>query len=85
MFRAEVKSIKYPCDCNIKILEPRAPEAKTLKEYVDFRDNYNEHVFRTMQSRLPRDVANKMKRVPSADKGRKFRDEKVFEWETEQN
>ena len=82
MFRATFKSITYPTACETSDLErPTAAEIKTLKEYVDFLDNYNDIVFQKMQSRLPRHLANNMQQISKPDNGRKYRDEKVFEWE----
>lgn len=84
MFKVEFIGIKYPCNkCELDVNKPIAKETKTLQEYVEFRDNYNDYVFRKMKSRMPREVANRMRRMPTKNNGRKFRDEKVFEWETE--
>lgn len=85
MFQVEFVSIKYPCDdCEVATSKPTAKEEKTLKEYVEFRDNYNDYVFKKMKSRLPRNMANKLRQGPKNDIGRKYRDEKIFEWETEE-
>ncbi|MCC5922018.1 MAG: GLPGLI family protein [Cyclobacteriaceae bacterium] len=84
MFQIEFIAIKFPCnDCEMKISKPTAKEKKSLKEYVEFRDNYNDYVFRKMKSRLPREMSNNLRQGPKVDNGRKFRDEKVFEWERE--
>ncbi|WP_396597524.1 GLPGLI family protein [Dokdonia sp. R86516] len=84
MFGIKFVSIKYPCeDCEVDFEKPTASEEKTLKEYVEFRDNYNDHVFRKMKSRLPREIARNFRKGPQKANGRKYRDEKVFEWETE--
>jgi len=84
MFKAEFKSIKYPCECHFEFKKPAATEVKTLQEYVEFRDNFNDYVFRKMKARMPRKVANRMRKMPKKDNGRKYRDEKIFEWETEE-
>jgi GLPGLI family protein len=82
MFKATFKSVNYPIECENSDLEkPSAVETKTLKEYVEFRDNYNDYVFKKMQSRLPRHLANSMQQGPKPTFGRKYRDEKIFEWE----
>lgn len=82
MFKATFKSIDYPRNCeNSDLKEPTAVEIKTLKEYVEFRDNYQDYVFKKMQSRLPRHMANSMQQGTKPNSGRKYRDEKVFEWE----
>jgi GLPGLI family protein len=82
MFKATFKSISYPTECENSDLEkPSAVEVKTLKEYVSFLDNYNDIVFKKMQSRLPRHLANSMQQGTKPNSGRKYRDEKVFEWE----
>lgn len=82
MFKATFKSINYPTECKNNDLQiPTAVELKTLKEYVEFRDNYQDYVFKKMQSRLPRYLANSMQQGTKSNKGRKYRDEKVFEWE----
>lgn len=84
MFEIKFVSIKYPCnDCELDVSKPTAKEEKTLKEYVEFRDNYNDYVFRKMKSRLPRNLAQNFRKGPEKNNGRKYRDEKVFEWETE--
>lgn len=84
MFEIKFVSIKYPCnDCELDVSKPTAKEEKTLKEYVEFRDNYNDYVFRKMKSRLPRNLAKNFRKGPQKNNGRKYRDEKVFEWETE--
>jgi hypothetical protein len=36
-----------------------------------------------MKSRLPREMANNFRKGPKKNNGRKYRDEKVFEWETD--
>jgi len=85
MFQVELVSIKYPCeDCVVDISKPTAKEEKTLKEYVEFRDNYNDNVFKKMKSRLPREMANKIRQGPKKNNGRKYRDEKIFVWEIEE-
>ncbi len=84
MFKAEFKSIKYPCDCNYEFKTPTATETKTLKEYVEYRDNLNDYVFKKIKSRMPRKVANRMRQIPKKDNGRKYRTEKIFEWETKE-
>ena len=82
MFKATFKSIDYPTNCkNSDLKEPTAVEIKTLKEYVEFRDNYQDYVFKKMQSRLPRHLANSMQQGTKPNGGRKYRDEKIFEWE----
>lgn len=84
MFKATFLGLEYPSSCEVELLsKPTASETKTLKEYVDFLDNYNDYVFKKMQSRLPRHLANSMRQETKANNGRKFRDEKVFEWEKE--
>ncbi len=82
MFKAEFKSIKYPCNCDFVFKTPTATEIKTLKEYVEFKDNINDYVFKKIKSRMPRKVANRMRKMPKKDNDRKYRDEKIFEWET---
>lgn len=82
MFIAKFKAIKYPCKCEFKFNKPTAKESKTLKEYVEFRDNIGTYVFRKMKSRMPRNIATKMRNTSKKDTERKFRDEKTFEWET---
>ncbi|QMU64575.1 MAG: GLPGLI family protein [Flavobacteriaceae bacterium] len=84
MFKVEFKSIKYPCKCDFIIKKPTTEESKTLKEYVEFRDNYNDYVFKKMKSKLPRNIANKMRQIPKKGHKRKYRGEKVYEWETEE-
>jgi GLPGLI family protein len=82
MFKVSFMSINYPIKSeNTDLTEPTAVENKTLKEYVSFLDNYNDLVFKKMQSRLPRHLANSMQQGTKANSGRKYRDEKVFEWE----
>lgn len=82
MFKATFKSMSYPTECENSDLEkPSAVEVKTLKEYVEFRDNIHDYVFKKMQSRLPRHLANSMQQGPKPTFGRKYRDEKIFEWE----
>lgn len=82
MFKATFKSITYPTVCENNDLErPTAAEMKTLKEYVEFRDNIHDYVFKKIQSRLPRDLANNMQQIKKPSNGRKYRDEKIFEWE----
>lgn len=84
MFQIKFVSVKYPCkNCDVDVSKPTAKEEKTLKEYVEFRDNYNDYVFRKMKSRLPREMASKLRKGTRKNNGRKYRDEKVFEWETE--
>ena len=83
MFKAEFKSIKYPCDCDFEFKKPNATETKTLKEYVEFKDNISDYVFRKMKAKMPRKVANRMIKMTKKDNGRKYRDEKIFEWEIE--
>jgi GLPGLI family protein len=84
MFQVKFVSIKYPCEnCDVDVSKPTAKEEKTLKEYIEFRDNYNDYVFRKMKSRLPREMANNFRKGPKKNNGRKYRDEKVFEWETD--
>ena len=84
MFQIEFVSIKYPCDdCEIAISKPTAKEEKTIKEYVDFRDNFNDYVFKKIKSKLPRKMASKFRQIPKKDNVRKYRDEKIFEWEAE--
>jgi len=83
MFKAEFKSIKYPCDCAFAFNKPNATETKTLKEYVEFKDNINDYVFKKLKSRMPRKFANRMRKKPKKENGRKYRDEKIFEWEIE--
>jgi GLPGLI family protein len=83
MFKAEFKSIKYPCECNFKFKKPTATKTKSLKEYVDFKDNIDDYVFKKIKSKMPRNFANRMRKKPKKNNGRKYRDEKIFEWETE--
>lgn len=81
-FEIKFQAIKYPCEnCELDVSKPTADEVKTLKEYVDFRDNYQDYVFRKMQSRLPMNLANSITQGSKSNNGRKYRDEKVFEWE----
>jgi hypothetical protein len=82
MFKASFQGITYPIACeNSDLYEPTAVETKTLMEYVEFRDNFQEYVFKTFQSRLPRDLASKMSQGPKPKNVRKYRSEKVYEWE----
>lgn len=82
MFKATFQSVSYPTKCeNSDLQEPTAVEVKTLKEYVEFRDNYQDNVFKKMQSRLPRHLANSMQQGTKPNSERKYRDEKLFEWE----
>lgn len=82
MFKATFKMINYPLGCESSDLgSPTALEVKTLKEHVEFRDNIHDYVFKKMQSRLPRHLANNMQQIKKPNDGRKYRDEKVFEWE----
>lgn len=83
MFKARLLSIKYPCGCDIAIEKPTAGENKTLRQYVEFRENIHRMIFEKMKARLPRDKANSMRFNPKKNEGRKYWDEKIFEWETE--
>jgi len=86
MFKMEFRSIKYPCECNYNFKYPTANEEKTLKELVEFSDNYDDYVLKRMRAKLPRNMANKLRKNPNGKntKSRKFRKEKIFEWETEE-
>ncbi|SMG51862.1 GLPGLI family protein [Marivirga sericea] len=82
MFAVEFLGIEYPCaDCDETIEKPTAPESKTLTEYVEFRDNFYDHMYNRIKARLPRNAANNFQKKPQPNDGRKYRDEKVFEWE----
>jgi GLPGLI family protein len=81
MFVAKFKEIKYPCDCDFNFEKPKAEESKTLKEYVEYRDNYYDYVFRKIKSRLSRNTGVTIRQNPKSKDGRKYRDEKTFEWE----
>ena len=83
MFKARLLSIKYPCGCDIAIEKPTARENKTLRQYVEFRENIHRMIFEKMRARLPREKANSMRFMPTKDEGRKYWDERIFEWETE--
>lgn len=82
MFKVKFVSIKYPCDdCESDISKPTAEEEKTLKEYVDFSDNFHDYVFKKITSKMPREMAKRVRRGPTTNNGRKYKGEKVFEWE----
>lgn len=82
MFQIKFEAINYPCEnCDFDVSKPTAREEKSLKEYVEFQDNYQDYVFKKMQSRLPRHMANSMRQGTKSKNGRKYRDEKIFEWE----
>ncbi|MFK7750268.1 MAG: GLPGLI family protein [Kordia sp.] len=83
MFQMKVTSIKYPCDCEYHFNPPTAEESKTLKELVDFSDNYDDHVLQRMRSKLPRNMRNKLRKNPnnSKSKSRMYRKEVKYEWE----
>jgi len=84
MFRIKFVSIKYPCiDCESNISKPNEKEEKTLKEYVQFSDNFHDLVFKKITSKMPRAMAQRVKQGPKRNDGRKFREEKIFEWELE--
>lgn len=58
-FKATFKSISYPAECeNCDLEKPSAVELKTLLEHVEFRDNIHDYVFKKIQSKLPRHLAN---------------------------
>lgn len=84
MFKAKLLSIKYPCECNIAVEKPSALENKTLRQYVEFRENIHRMIFEKMRARLPRDKANSMRFMPTKDEGRKYWDERIFEWEVKE-
>lgn len=82
MFKASFRGISYPLACDESDLgKPTATETKTLMEYVEFMDNYNDHVLKVFQSRIPRDSGVKMLPGPKPKNVRKYRSEKVYEWE----
>jgi len=81
MFVAKFKEIKYPCNCEFNFEKPKAEESKTLKEYVEYRDNISDYVFRKMKSKIPRNIGVNLRQKPKSKDGRKYRDEKTFEWE----
>lgn len=82
MFQVKFVSIKYPCnDCESNISKPTENEEKTLKEYVDFSDNFNDYIYKKIMSKMPRDMAKRIRQGTKTDNGRKYKDEKKFEWE----
>jgi GLPGLI family protein len=81
IFKMTMTSIEYPDNCTFSITKPTAPETKTLKEYVDFRDNFGDYLFKKIQARLPRNLANAMQQGSKNQDGRKYQDETVYEWE----
>ncbi len=84
LFKATFKSIQYPCsNCTFEFKKPTATQVKTLKEYVAFRDNFNYHLYKKMVSKMPRRMAKNLRPMPN-NKSRKYRDEKIFEWETKE-
>lgn len=84
MFKAKLLSIKYPCECDIRIEKPTAEENKSLRQYVEFRENIHKMIFEKMRARLPRDKANSVRFNPEKGEGRTYWDEKVFEWEAKE-
>jgi GLPGLI family protein len=82
MFKASFQGISYPLVCDESDLDkPTATETKTLVEFVEFMDNYNDHVLKVFQSRIPRDLGVTMSQGPKPKNVRKYRSEKVYEWE----
>ena len=84
MFKIEFVSIEYPCrNCKSDILKPLEKEEKTLKEFVDFSDNFHDYVFKKITSKMPREMAKRVRKGPTKNNGRKYKSEKTYEWETD--
>jgi GLPGLI family protein len=83
MFIAKLKSIQYPLNEAFDTREPVEKNSMTLKEYVYSLDHYSEFLLEKLKSKLPRESANKFTLIPSKEDSdkRKYRTEKVFEWE----
>ncbi len=83
MYRIKFKGIQYPYKGTFAIKKPTATKVKTLREYVKFIDNFHYNIYIRMKSKMPRKMAKNLKFIPN-NNGRKYRDEKIFEWETKE-
>jgi GLPGLI family protein len=82
MFKVTFESINYPFSCAESDLEiPTANEKKTLKEYVEFEDNFTENMVNKLKSRLSRSSGVTLTPGPKSKNIRKYRVEKRYEWE----
>lgn len=80
----QLKSVHIPCPVDWPITAPEAEEQKTLKEHVDYRDNYVDHIHQQLISRLPPGSASRLTKRPTVTKTpRESHYEKIYEWETE--
>lgn len=81
----QLKSIHVPCPVDWEIVSPEADEQKTLREHVDYRDNYGDHIHQQLLSRLPPGAASRLTKRPSGAKSpRESHYEKIYEWETKE-
>ena len=80
MMRFYATQIKIPYDIKNIIKAPTAENEITHKEEVYMQDNFDKLLAKKMNARLPK--GSKMTPKPNND-GRKYRTEKIYEWETD--
>jgi GLPGLI family protein len=82
LLKVTFESINYPYSCSESdLVVPTANENKTLKEYVEFKDNFNENLVNKLRSKLPRNSGVTLGYGPKPKNIRKYRVEKQYEWE----
>jgi len=83
MFRAYAKKIVYPVTNPVVIAPNHNGKKVTIREYAVFMDNVGRDAMEKMKSTMPKKLGLGFTIIENKDdpKNRKFRDEKVFEWE----
>lgn len=81
----QLQSLHIPCPVAWPLETPTAAETKTLREHVDYRDNYSDHIHQHLISRLPPAAAARLSPMRSNAKSpRENNLEKIYAWETKE-
>ena len=79
-----MKSLCYPCDTTDVIREPIEASSKTIREFVQFRDNKGQALVEKMRSNVPKGISvSDFHRGTSIKEERDLSFEKKYEWELE--